>query len=86
MITRRPHKPGQSDAGRRATQRRDAAPSRVWIHPAIKETADRDAQTCTDELNVYNGIGEHLSREHYTVNHGIRQHAVGDVQTNPAES
>lgn len=67
----------------RHVERVDAA----TLRPAIQEMVDKSATICTDELNVYSGIGEHFDGGHKTVNHGNGQY-VGPTgeHTNTAES
>ena len=56
------------------------------LKPAIREMVDKSATICTDELNVYNGIGEHFDGGHQTVYHGAGQYVNGNAHTNTAES
>jgi transposase-like protein len=53
---------------------------------AIKELVHKSATICTDELNVYTGIGEHFEGGHHTVNHGEGQYVDGIAHSNNAES
>lgn len=57
------------------------------LHGAIKELADKGATICTDELNVYHGIGEFFDGGHKTVNHSIGNYVGPNGETtNTAES
>jgi transposase-like protein len=52
----------------------------------IREMVDKSATICTDELGVYNRIGEHFAGGHHIVNHGRGEFVRGSASTNTAES
>ena len=56
------------------------------LKQAIRDTVDGQARIITDEHTSYTGIGSEFAGGHYTVNHGTREYARGNVHTNTAES
>lgn len=53
---------------------------------AIRECVDSKARIISDENAAYTGLGLEFSGGHETVNHGAKEYARGDVNTNTAES
>jgi transposase-like protein len=60
--------------------------SAATLKSAIREVVDKQARVITDENRVYRGLGKEFAGGHYTVNHGGREYARGDIFTNTAES
>ncbi|MGO8836620.1 MAG: IS1595 family transposase [Limisphaerales bacterium] len=60
--------------------------SAATLKGAIRECVDKRARIITDEHLAYRGLGKEFKGGHYTVNHGTREYARGDVFTNTAES
>jgi transposase-like protein len=56
------------------------------LKAAIRENVAKQATIHTDELNLYQGIGQEFQGGHQTVNHSQGEYARGDVNTNTAES
>lgn len=56
------------------------------LKSAIRENVSRKAAIQTDELNLYQGIGQEFKGGHQTVNHSQGEYARGEVNTNSAES
>jgi hypothetical protein len=56
------------------------------LKAAIRECVDPRARILTDEHHAYKGIGKEFAGGHETVNHGSKEYARGDVNTNTAES
>ncbi len=52
----------------------------------IKENVDASATIMTDEFPSYKGIGKHFEGGHKVVRHSVGEYALGDVNTNTAES
>jgi hypothetical protein len=47
---------------------------------------DPRARIISDENSTYRGVGKEFAGGHETVNHGSKEYARGDVNTNTAES
>ena len=56
------------------------------LKAAIRECVDPRSRILTDEHTAYKGIGAEFVGGHETVNHGSKEYARGDVNTNTAES
>lgn len=56
------------------------------LKTAIREFVHEDARIITDENPSYNGIGKDFVGGHETVNHGRKEYARGDINTNSIES
>jgi transposase-like protein len=56
------------------------------LKAAIRECVDPRSRILTDEHTAYKGIGAEFAGGHETVNHGSKEYARGDVNTNTAES
>jgi transposase-like protein len=56
------------------------------LKTAIRENVESSARILTDELPSYGGIGKEFEGGHETVNHGRKEYARGDVNTNSVES
>jgi transposase-like protein len=56
------------------------------LKAAIRNVVDPRARIISDENSSYNGIGNEFAGGHETVNHGAKEYARGDVNTNTAES
>jgi transposase-like protein len=56
------------------------------LKAAIRECVDPRSRILTDEHTAYKGIGNEFAGGHETVNHGSKEYARGDVNTNTAES
>jgi transposase-like protein len=56
------------------------------LKAAIRECVDPRARILTDEHTAYKGLGKEFAGGHETVNHGSKEYARGDVNTNTAES
>lgn len=54
------------------------------LQAALKENVAPTARVMTDDLNSYDGIGEHFA-SHETVNHTKKEYVRGDVTTNTVE-
>jgi transposase-like protein len=53
---------------------------------ALREEVDRQARVITDEASSYRGLAPEFAGGHDTVNHGTREYARGDINTNTVES
>ena len=56
------------------------------LKAAIRENVYPKAAIQTDDLNLYDGIGQEFEGGHQTVNHSQGEYARGEVNTNTAES
>jgi len=56
------------------------------LKQTIRENVNPKAAIQTDDLNLYNGIGQEFEGGHQTVNHSRGEYARGEVNTNSAES
>ncbi len=56
------------------------------LKAAIRNVVDPRARIIRDENSAYKGIGKEFGGGHETVNHGRKEYARGDVNTNTAES
>ncbi len=56
------------------------------LKAAIRQCVDPRARILTDENSAYRGLGREFAGGHETVNHGAKEYARGDVNTNTAES
>ncbi|MGA2067411.1 MAG: IS1595 family transposase [Thermoguttaceae bacterium] len=56
------------------------------LKKAIRDHVSRKAGIQTDDLGLYQGIGEEFKGGHKTVNHSQGEYARGEVNTNTAES
>jgi len=56
------------------------------LKAAIREYVERGARILTDELPSYRGLDKEFSGGHATVNHGRKEYARGDVNTNSVEA
>lgn len=56
------------------------------LRSTILENVDRSSTIMTDEFRSYRGIGKFFDGGHETVNHGAKEYARGNVNSNTAES
>jgi transposase-like protein len=56
------------------------------LKTAIRENVNPNAAIQTDDLNLYDGIGQEFAGGHQTVNHSQGEYVRGEVNTNSAES
>ena len=56
------------------------------LKAAIRENVNRESRIMTDDLKLYQGIGEEFDGGHHTVCHSHREYARGDVHVNTGES
>lgn len=56
------------------------------LKSAIRECVHEESRIITDENPSYEGIGIEFDGGHETVNHGRKEYARGDVNTNSIES
>jgi transposase-like protein len=60
--------------------------SGATLKSAIREMVSKKARIIMDEHLGYRGLDREFKGGHYTVNHGTREYARGDIFTNTAES